>query len=142
MDLYHAREHDLGNLLAFILGGQHATWVAGRSDELGDGGIPALLSAARAFPLTGTKAEELDTALGYFETNAPRMRYKHFRSHGLFAGSAPSKQAARQSSGSASNSPACTGPSPAPPASSPCAASKPRPIGTDLAAPHNQAGVA
>ncbi len=89
MDLYHAREHlhDLGKLLAFMLGDQHATWVAERSGELDDGDIPALLSAARAFPLTGTKADELDTALGYFETNAPRMRYKHFRSCGLFAGS-------------------------------------------------------
>ena len=89
VDLYHAREHlhDLGKLLAFMLGDQHATWVAERSGELDDGDIPALLSAARAFPLTGTKAEELDTALGYFETNAPRMRYKHFRSCGLFVGS-------------------------------------------------------
>ena len=89
VDLYHAREHlhDLGKLLAFMLGDQHATWVAERSGELDDGDIPALLSAARAFPLTGTKAEDLDTALGYFETNAPRMRYKHFRSCGLFVGS-------------------------------------------------------
>jgi hypothetical protein len=89
VDLFHAREHlhDLGKLLAFMLGDQHATWVAERSGELDDGDIPALLSAARAFPLTGTKAEELDTALGYFQTNAPRMRYKHFRSCGLFTGS-------------------------------------------------------
>jgi len=89
VDLYHAREHlhDLGKLLAFMLGDQHATWVAERSGELDDGNIPALLSAARAFPLTGAKAEDLDTALGYFETNAPRMRYKHFRSCGLFVGS-------------------------------------------------------
>ena len=89
VDLYHAREHlhDLGKLLAFILGDQHATWVAERSGELDDGDIPALLSAARQFPLAGIKAEELDTALGYFETNAPRMRYKHFRSCGLFVGS-------------------------------------------------------
>ena len=89
VDLFHAREHlhDLGKLLAFMLGDQHATWVAARSDELDDGDIEALLSAARAFPLTGAKAEELDTALGYFETNAPRMRYKHFRSLGLFVGS-------------------------------------------------------
>ena len=89
VDLYHAREHlhDLGKLLAFMLGDQHATWLAGRSGELDDGDIEALLSAARAFPLTGAKAEELDTALGYFETNAPRMRYKHFRSLGLFVGS-------------------------------------------------------
>ena len=89
VDLFHAREHlhDLGKLLAFMLGDQHATWVAGRSDELDDGDVEALLTAARAFPLTGVKAEELDTALGYFETNAPRMRYKHFRSLGLFIGS-------------------------------------------------------
>ena len=89
MDLFHAREHlhDLGKLLAFMLGDQHGDWLAERSGELDDGDIPALLSAARAFPLTGTKAEELDTALGYFQTNAPRMRYKHFRSCGLFVGS-------------------------------------------------------
>ena len=33
------------------------------------------------------KAAERDKALAYFETNAPRMRYSHFRSHGLFVGS-------------------------------------------------------
>jgi hypothetical protein len=70
-----------------MLGDQHGHWLAERSGELDDGDIPALLSAARAFPLTGTKAEELDTALGYFQANAPRMRYKHFRSCGLSAGS-------------------------------------------------------
>ena len=89
VDLYHAREHlhDLGKLLAFMLGDHHDSWLAARSDELDDGDIPALLSAAREFPCAGIKAEALATALGYFETNAPRMRYKHFRSHGLFVGS-------------------------------------------------------
>ena len=33
------------------------------------------------------KKDELDTALGYFENNAPRMRYRWFRSRGLFVGS-------------------------------------------------------
>jgi hypothetical protein len=37
--------------------------------------------------LTGVKKDELDTALGYFEHNAHRMRYKWFRSRGLFVGS-------------------------------------------------------
>ena len=89
VDLFHAREHlhDLARLLAFMLGDRHDGWLAARLDELDDGDIPALLSAAREFPLTGIKAGALDTALGYFETNAPRMRYKHFRSHGLFVGS-------------------------------------------------------
>jgi hypothetical protein len=89
VDLYHAREHlhDLARLLAFMLGDHHDSWLAARLDELDDGDVPALLSAARQFPLTGIKAGALDTALGYFETNAPRMRYQHFRSHGLFIGS-------------------------------------------------------
>ena len=46
-----------------------------------------LQAAARKYPLTGVKKDELDTALGYFENNAPRMRYKWFRSRGLFVGS-------------------------------------------------------
>jgi len=35
----------------------------------------------------GSKKDDLDRALGYFENNAPRMRYKWFRSRGLFTGS-------------------------------------------------------
>jgi hypothetical protein len=50
-------------------GDHHASWLAGRSAELDDGGIPALLSAAREFPLTGIKGEALATALGYFEAD-------------------------------------------------------------------------
>ena len=129
VDLYHAREHlhDLGKLLVFLLGDSSGNWLAERSGELDDGDIPALLSAARAFPLTGTKAEELDTALGYFQANARRMRNKHFRFCGLSVGSGGVE--AGYKAGNASNSPACTGPSPAPPASSPRAASKPAAAG-------------
>ena len=70
-----------------MLGDQHDAWLAERITELDDGDIPALLSAARAFPLTGTKAQALDTALGYFDNNACRMQYAHFRSLGMFVGS-------------------------------------------------------
>jgi hypothetical protein len=89
VDLYHARQHlhDLGRLLAFMLGDHHAGWVAERLGDLDNGDIDAITAAARAFPLTGAKAEALDTALGYFQANAHRMRYKHFRSLGMFAGS-------------------------------------------------------
>jgi hypothetical protein len=89
VDLYHAREHlhDLGKLLAFMLGSAHQEWLARRIGELDAGDIPAITAAARAFPLTGVKARDLATALGYFETNACRMRYAHFRSLGLFVGS-------------------------------------------------------
>ncbi len=44
-------------------------------------------AAARACPLSGRKAADLDTALGYFEHNACRMRYQHFHSLGMFVGS-------------------------------------------------------
>jgi len=89
VDLYHAREHlhDLGKLLAFMLGGHHSDWLAERLGELDAGDIPAITAAARTFPLTGIKARDLTTALGYFETNAHRMRYAHFRSLGMFVGS-------------------------------------------------------
>ena len=67
VDLYHAREHlhDLGKLLAFMLGDTSSQWLAARSAELDAGDIRALLSAARVFSLTGIKAHELDSALGY-----------------------------------------------------------------------------
>lgn len=89
VDLYHAREHlhDLARLLAFMLGSHHDDWLAARLGNLDNGDTGAITAAARAFPLAGTKAEELNTAVGYFETNAPRMRYKHFRALGMFVGS-------------------------------------------------------
>ena len=34
-----------------------------------------------------TKKDEIDTAVGYFENDAPRMRYHWFRQCGLFVGS-------------------------------------------------------
>ena len=104
VDLYHAREHlhDLARLLAFMLGDDHhAGWLADRLTELDAGETSAIAAAARAFPLTGIKAEERDKALGYFENNAHRMRYKHFRSLGLFVGSGMVEAAARPSSRSA-----------------------------------------
>jgi hypothetical protein len=89
VDLFHAREHlhELARMLAFMLGDQHDGWLAARLSELDAGDIAAITAAARAFPLAGSKAAERDTALGYFENNAPRMRYQHFRTLGLFVGS-------------------------------------------------------
>jgi hypothetical protein len=89
VDLYHAREHlhELGRLLEFMLGDHRTDWLAARLDELDAGNIGAITTAAREFPLTGAQAGALDTALGYFENNAHRMRYQHFRSLGMFVGS-------------------------------------------------------
>ena len=89
VDLFHAREHlhDLARLLEFMLGDRKDDWLAARLEDLDYGDIHGICAAARAYPFTGVKKDELDTALGYFETNAPRMRYKWFRSRGLFVGS-------------------------------------------------------
>jgi hypothetical protein len=89
VDLFHAREHlhDLARQLEFMLPGRKDEWLAARLEDLDYGDINGICAAARVFPLEGIKKQELDTALGYFENNAPRMRYKWFRQCGLFAGS-------------------------------------------------------
>jgi hypothetical protein len=89
VNLYHAREHlhDLARLLEFMLGDTKDQWLTARLDDLDAGNIDAISAAARTFPLTGSKAVGLDTALGYFEHDAHRMRYQHFRSLGMFVGS-------------------------------------------------------
>ena len=78
VDLFHAREHlhDLARSLEFMLGDHKDDWLAARLEDLDYGYIDGICAAARAYPLEGVKKEELDTALGYFEHNAPRMRYQ------------------------------------------------------------------
>jgi hypothetical protein len=87
-DIYHAREHltDLAAHLAFITPDPDQ-WLADRSAELDAGDIEALIGAARAYPLDGVKADDLDKKLGYFQRNIHRMRYQHFRDLGMFTGS-------------------------------------------------------
>lgn len=89
VDLYHAREHvhDLATLAARLLRGHRQDWLADRLAELDAGNIPALLAAGRGLKFTGSLATDRDKALAYFETNAHRMRYKHFRALGMFVGS-------------------------------------------------------
>ena len=89
VDLYHAREHvhELANLAARLLAGHRDEWLATRLAELDAGQIPALLAAGHGLRFIGSLAHERDKALGYFETNAHRMRYQHFRALGLFVGS-------------------------------------------------------
>lgn len=89
VDLFHAREHlhDLAKLLEFMLGDHKQDWLERRLGDLDDGDIDAICAAARVFPLAGRKAADLATALGYFEHNAHRMRYAHFKKLGMFVGS-------------------------------------------------------
>jgi hypothetical protein len=89
VDLFHAREHlhDLARKLEFMLGDRKDEWLAARLEDLDYGYIDGITAAVRKYPLLGIKKAEIDTALGYFENNAPRMRYRWFRQCGLFVGS-------------------------------------------------------
>jgi hypothetical protein len=89
VDLFHAREHlhDLARMLEFMLLDHKDEWLAARLEDLDYGYIDGIVAATRQYPLVGTKKDEIDTALGYFENNAPRMRYHWFRQCGLFVGS-------------------------------------------------------
>lgn len=89
VDLYHAREHlhDLAAIVATDLADGATAWLEERLGELDRGDISALADAARKLPLPDTKTAEVERALGYFETNASRMRYAQFRQKGFFVGS-------------------------------------------------------
>ena len=89
VDLFHAREHlhDLARRLEFMLGDGKDAWLAARLEDLDYGYIDGIVAATRKYPLIGVKKDEIDTALSYFEGNAPRMRYHWFRQCGLFVGS-------------------------------------------------------
>jgi hypothetical protein len=88
VDLYHAREHlhELAEQLAFIVP-DPAAWLQDRLTDLDNGDIEALSAAARRYDLSGPKAHEVNKAVAYFETNAHRMRYAHYRKLGMFVGS-------------------------------------------------------
>ncbi|HCU96348.1 MAG TPA: hypothetical protein DHU96_27970 [Actinobacteria bacterium] len=70
-----------------MLGSHKDDWLAARLEDLDYGDIDGICKAARVYPLQGVKKDDLDRELGYFENNAPRMRYHWFRSRGLFVGS-------------------------------------------------------
>jgi hypothetical protein len=97
VDIYHAREHlhDLAAHLAFITP-DPPQWLASRLQELDAGDIEAVIAAARAYPLEGARASELDTKAGYFERNIHRMRYARFRKLGMFTGSGHIEAACKQ----------------------------------------------
>ena len=70
-----------------MLGQDGSGWLAERLADLDRGDVGALVTAARKLDLPEGTPEALDKALGYFKTNAVRMRYAHFRELGHFVGS-------------------------------------------------------
>jgi len=88
VDLYHSREHlhDLARLLEFMLGDRKEEWLAARLEDLDSGDINGLCDAARVYPLADVKGRTGHGA-GLLQEQRARMRYKWFRSRGLFVGS-------------------------------------------------------
>ncbi len=88
VDLYHARAHlhSLTRSLEFMLGDRKNEWLAARLEDL-----DLRMSRHRGrlgYPVTSYEERQRSRRnSGYFENNAPRMRYHWFRSRGLFVGS-------------------------------------------------------
>ena len=90
VDLYHAREHlhSLTRSLEFMLLDRKDEWLAARLEDLDHGDVNGIEKAVRKYPIVeSAKKDEVERELGYFLNNAPRMRYRWFRSRGLFVGS-------------------------------------------------------
>lgn len=90
VDLYHARQHLVE--LAKSVYGQGATkaadWAAGRSQQLDEGNVEAVLTGLRRLrPRDQAAQQAVRSAIHYFQSNANRMRYGEFRSQSLFVGS-------------------------------------------------------
>jgi hypothetical protein len=90
VDLYHARQH-LWDLSAKLFAGDDKArkrWLARCLDRLDCGKIEALVKILRDSPAASDElAQTVRNEAEYFQRNADRMRYPHFRAQGLFVGS-------------------------------------------------------
>ncbi len=90
LDLYHAREHasDIAKAVYGAGAVDAQRWAAQRYEELGGGQIDEVLKALKHLRAPNDEAQdEIRKAIGYFQTNATRMRYNRFRDEGWFIGS-------------------------------------------------------
>ncbi len=90
LDLYHARKYASDIAKANFGAGTPAArgWWAERCAELDAGQVGEVLKALeRLQPEDEELQDKVRKALGYFETNAERMRYDRFRRMSLFVGS-------------------------------------------------------
>jgi hypothetical protein len=91
VDLYHARQHrwELARRLYPNDEGKQKGWMKLHQKRLLDQGkIEKLVGLLRTIPSSHSEvAEKLRTEADYFQRNAERMRYPHFRRQHLFVGS-------------------------------------------------------
>ena len=90
IDIFHAREHcwEIGKVVFGTDKEKVNSWVKERLDELEQGKIEDLIIALKGLsPTTEAEADFVRREINYFDKNKKRMRYKKFRSQGLFVGS-------------------------------------------------------
>lgn len=86
VDLFHAYEHL--NAIAHTLWGPEAKAPKAWRELLEAGDIARLLKkAGKTLPTGGASKQALLKQLGYFENNAPQMRYAEYRKQKFFVGS-------------------------------------------------------
>lgn len=89
VDLGHAREHvwELGSKLYPSDTAAKLGWTKAHQHWLDEGEIESLVASLRSICVARPElADQIQTEANYFETNAERMRYPHFRSRGFFVG--------------------------------------------------------
>lgn len=91
VDLFHARQHlwELARRLHPNDSAAQKAWMKAHQKRLLDKGkIGKLVTSLRSIASTNAEViDKLRTEADYFERNAARMRYPHFRSQHLFVGS-------------------------------------------------------
>lgn len=93
VDLYHAQEHvwDVAHAVFGRTTPQGVSWAKAACDLLVHGQIEALLTLMGRLPPIapppGQSKSIPEQAMGYFTTNASRMRYPAFRAQGMHVGS-------------------------------------------------------
>ena len=90
VDIFHAREHcwEIGKQVFGTDKEKMRCWVKARIKELDQGKIEELTTALKGVsPTTEAVGDFVKREIDYFDKNKERMRYKEFRSQGLFIGS-------------------------------------------------------
>ena len=97
LDWYHAVEtvHEIAKIPAKWTASQRDKWLKPALRFLRAGKIERLVQHIRSLAV-GRRAREVNSHVGYFERNAPRMQYKHFRSEGIPCGSGAVESAVRR----------------------------------------------
>jgi hypothetical protein len=102
VDLYHAQEHvwDVAHAVFGRTTAQGISWAKAACDLLVHGKIEDLLALISELPAiappSGQSKSIPQQAIGYFTTNAERMRYPTFRAQGMHVGSGIAEAACKR----------------------------------------------